>query len=345
MTFNQIDLNLDRFKYTIQSDGILIVKKSLFSSSEKNVPFEDIGSSTLRQEEKKLFWLIVSLFFVLLAVLVFARRLSGDKNISDTAELFWLTISTVFFIVYCIKRKNRIILVKDDTNLSIEFVGLNIYKRQLNKFIEALQQKRDEYLKAKYPQFEGLTLNENIVCVNSNVQYQDALLLKKLTKRIIRPLMPQNTSNSNLLRGICSSTTEKNARKIIQDFQDKLRSENKYIFISESTGNEYKIGFIVNTSDPFEVIEFYQTNGANYDIETKDIIRKLQKWHSEFGIKIISIGLDFCECEILNKNIDYKKLADEVYEFCPDIVEQGTETIEELENELKKTGRIFLWWD
>jgi len=345
MTFNQIDLNLDRFKYSIQSDGILIIKNSLFSSSKRKVRFEDIGSSILRQEEKKLLWLIVSLFFGLLAVLVFARRLSGDKNISDTAELFWLTVSAVFFIVYSFKRKNRIILVKDDSDLNIEFVGLYIYKSRLNRFIDTLQQKRDEYLKIKYPQVEGLTLHENIVCVNSNVQYKDALLLKKLTKRTISPLVTSNNSNSNLLKGICSSTTEKTAKRIIQDFQDKLRSENKYIFICESIGNEYKIGFIVNTSNPFEIIEFYQTNGANYDIETKDIIAKLQKWHSEFGIKIVSIGSDFCECEILNKNIDYNNLANEVYEFCPDIVEQGTESIEQLEHELIKTGRIFLWWD
>jgi hypothetical protein len=346
MTFNQIDLNLDRFKYIIQNDGISIEKKSLFSSGKKVVPFEDIGSLTLRQEEKKLFWLIISLCFVLLALLAFTRRLSGHKNISDTAELFWLTIGAFFFIVYAIKRKNRVILAKDDNELAIEFVGLNIYKRQLNKFIETLQQKRDDYLKAKYPRIDGLTVNEIIACVKAGVQYKDALFLKKLTKRKIRPLKLNNDfSNSNLLKGICSSTTEINARKIIKDFQDKLRSENKYVFISEFVGNEYKLGFILNTSDPFNVMEFFQTNGANYDIDTKSIIEKHKKWHSEFGINIVGIGSDFCECEILNRNIDYKKLAKEIYEFCPDVVEQGTDTIEQLEIELAKTGRIFLWWD
>lgn len=34
-----------------------------------------------------------------------------------------------------------------------------------------------------------------------------------------------------------------------------------------------------------------------------------------------------------------------MYEFCPDIVEQGTESIEELVEEIKKTKKLFLWWD
>ena len=59
----------------------------------------------------------------------------------------------------------------------------------------------------------------------------------------------------------------------------------------------------------------------------------------------IGIGFDFCECEILNKGIDYAKLAAEVYEFCPDVVEQGTDTVEALEEEMSDTGIIYLWWD
>jgi hypothetical protein len=64
-----------------------------------------------------------------------------------------------------------------------------------------------------------------------------------------------------------------------------------------------------------------------------------------FGIRITGIGFDFCECAIVNKEIDYNNLAAEIYQFCPDVVDQGTETVEALEEELKKTGSIFLWWD
>ncbi|MGQ0423169.1 DUF4253 domain-containing protein, partial [Bacillus sp. HC-Mk] len=42
---------------------------------------------------------------------------------------------------------------------------------------------------------------------------------------------------------------------------------------------------------------------------------------------------------------EMQSFAQEMYEFCPDIVEQGTESIEELVEEIKKTKKLFLWWD
>ena len=117
------------------------------------------------------------------------------------------------------------------------------------------------------------------------------------------------------------------------------------IFISEFSGKGYYVAIVGKTADPYQIMKYAGTSGANYDIDTTDIIAKFKKWDKAFGLKPVSIGSDFCEGEISNKNIDYGKLAAEVYEFCPDVVEQGTETVERLEKEIKETGRILLWWD
>jgi len=37
--------------------------------------------------------------------------------------------------------------------------------------------------------------------------------------------------------------------------------------------------------------------------------------------------------------------AKEMYKVCPDIVDQGTGSIEALAEEMKKTKRLFFWWD
>jgi hypothetical protein len=37
--------------------------------------------------------------------------------------------------------------------------------------------------------------------------------------------------------------------------------------------------------------------------------------------------------------------AREVYQFCRDVVEQGTETVEKLAAEMKRSNRMYLWWD
>lgn len=193
---------------------------------------------------------------------------------------------------------------------------------------------------------EELTDTERLFCADAKLKAHDGLFLKKLTKHPVEKLsFEKEYSTIGKPDGICSLTTQESARTIIAENRNRIISEGKYIFISDLAYNGYKVGLISTTSDPYSIMEYAGTNGVNYDIETKDIIDRYKKWDNEFGIRPVGIGFDFCECEIVNKNIDYIRLANEVYEFCPDVVEQGTETVELLAEEMKRTGTIFLWWD
>jgi hypothetical protein len=42
---------------------------------------------------------------------------------------------------------------------------------------------------------------------------------------------------------------------------------------------------------------------------------------------------------------DVEAMAKRMYAFCPDIVDQGTNTVEALARELKETNALFFWWD
>jgi hypothetical protein len=193
---------------------------------------------------------------------------------------------------------------------------------------------------------DALTETEKSYSQDAKLNNEDALFLKKLTRRPIEKLVfEKEYSDIEKPEAICSLTTEENARKIITENLDTLVKSGKYILISEIAHNGYKVGMTGTTSDPYKLMEFSETNGANYDIETFHIVDKYKKWDKEFGIMPIGIGFDFCECQIKNRNIDYKKLAEEVYEFCPDVVEQGTETVEALEDEIRRSGTIYMWWD
>jgi hypothetical protein len=193
---------------------------------------------------------------------------------------------------------------------------------------------------------DTLTDNEKQLCKNAKLSEEDGLLLKKLTQRPIELLkFEQEYSEIEKPYAISSLTSEEKAKKIVLDNLDYFKKQGKYIFIFGIAHNGYIIGLTGATSDPYKLMELAETNGINYDIETKHILEKYKKWESEFGIIPIGIGFDFCECKIKNTNIDFKKLAQEVYEFCPDVVDQGTETVEALEEEMKRTGTIYLWWD
>jgi hypothetical protein len=199
---------------------------------------------------------------------------------------------------------------------------------------------------------DSLTEKEKQYCTDAGLSFDIGLSLKKATNSSIEQLelfneMDDTETADNAPRAIaiCSRTTDANAKKVIEENLDRLIAENKYIFINEVSYNGYKLAIIGNTSKPYEIMEFMGTNGCNHDIFTEDIIAKYRKWDAEFGIRPIGIGSDFCECKIINKNINYKKLAEEVYAFCPDVVDQGTDTVEALAAEIKVSGTIFLWWD
>jgi hypothetical protein len=51
------------------------------------------------------------------------------------------------------------------------------------------------------------------------------------------------------------------------------------------------------------------------------------------------------EGRFLSEVRDADALARRFYKFCPDIVEQGTETVEVLARELRESQRIYCWWD
>jgi hypothetical protein len=48
---------------------------------------------------------------------------------------------------------------------------------------------------------------------------------------------------------------------------------------------------------------------------------------------------------VLPTDQEMKSFAQEMYDFCPDIVEQGSGSIEELIEEIKETKKLALWWD
>lgn len=146
MTFKQFDINLNRFKYVIEDSGMRVINKRLFSATERFVNFENIGSEIIKVKERKLVWLITSVLFFILALVVLNRRINGGK-IGVAAEFFWLAISTFFFIIYTLKRRNSIFLVNDDQKNNIEFIGTKIYENRLNQFIKQLFQRRDDYLR------------------------------------------------------------------------------------------------------------------------------------------------------------------------------------------------------
>jgi hypothetical protein len=56
-------------------------------------------------------------------------------------------------------------------------------------------------------------------------------------------------------------------------------------------------------------------------------------------------GQDFLAGKFLRPVADAPKLARRMYSFCRDIVDQGTQTVPALAQELRDSQAFFFWWD
>jgi len=102
---------------------------------------------------------------------------------------------------------------------------------------------------------------------------------------------------------------------------------------------------LLPTKDLYAVIAFERTNGANYEIYTHDIINWLRELEKQERFVLTGVSFDFIEGQFLTPIEDPKPLAERMYKFCPDIVDQGVGDVDALARELATKRTLYFWWD
>lgn len=80
---------------------------------------------------------------------------------------------------------------------------------------------------------------------------------------------------------------------------------------------------ILKTTDSYQIIEFRRPNGANYGVLTDDIVTKLREWQRRCRLSVFGAASDWVAIEFETLPEHLCRFAEEVYEFCPDSVDQG----------------------
>lgn len=136
------------------------------------------------------------------------------------------------------------------------------------------------------------------------------------------------------------------AIKAVRELRRELEGQGYGVFIVDMA---FGMGMdrlaVIKSDDRFEILRVMQTGGVNYDVFPKDVQERLREWDERFGIDILGAGFDWAQAEFVNKPDDMDAFAAEVYEFCPDVVEQGSGSVEALAKEMSDTNSVFLWWD
>ena len=152
--------------------------------------------------------------------------------------------------------------------------------------------------------------------------------------------------SKNLPKAIKINAKEKISTEIVKEFREKLKSKDLIIYKSEENyGQKDDFITIIKSKNKFEPLYFEGTNAVNYDMNTPQLIEKLKIWDKLYGIEFNGVGFDFLSGDFNTLPKDLKKFSKEMYEFCPDIVDQGVGDLGKLEETLKESKSFFLWWD
>ena len=117
-----------------------------------------------------------------------------------------------------------------------------------------------------------------------------------------------------------------------------------FVIEMNDTINTDTIGVLKGT-DQYEILKIMHTDGDQYDISNDDVIERLKEWEKTSPLDILGAGNDWVEIEFRTLPRDLKAFAEEVYDFCPDAVDQGPGTTAELARDIQQTRKLFLWWD
>jgi hypothetical protein len=200
---------------------------------------------------------------------------------------------------------------------------------------------------------QNLTEQEKLLCKSLDIEENVVLEIKTVSKSVIEQL-PQISEYGEVLEGkfegICSKVpavknyiVSPKILKFVAENKSKFQERNYNVFVFDSGEGNY-LSVIKGKSD-IEVLKWRQTNGINCDIDNDSIISKLQEWKSKIDFILLGAGMDWLQIQFTSQVAYLDEFAKDVYEFCPDIVDQGIDDFEKLAPEIKKMNGVFLWWD
>ena len=143
--------------------------------------------------------------------------------------------------------------------------------------------------------------------------------------------------------------------------------------------DEQSLVVFFRSEHPASLFWVRQTNGVNFGVYTRDVLDRLDEWAERCSFAVLGAGWDWVELKFDTLPDDLEGFAEEVYEFCPDTIDQaivrvppehlagksGDELSEEemeemmefmeealdeqdssdLADFLAREKRLFLWWD
>jgi hypothetical protein len=147
-------------------------------------------------------------------------------------------------------------------------------------------------------------------------------------------------------RGVAFRVADEIRAKSIADTVTMLVRPNGLSVFEYASGAGLGPFFVVAmpTPDPYEAIEVVGTNG-NGAHTTAEIVEWLRQLAAEQPFIVTHIGRGEIGGWFLGPLKDPAGIARRFYDFCPDIVRQGSGSVRNLEVEMRESRFLYCWWD
>lgn len=173
--------------------------------------------------------------------------------------------------------------------------------------------------------------------------------LERLAGGAATPLVgTDSVGDSVLTEGFAVSVPSARTERFVAAAQPRFLERGFYLFRSEQhfgIGSHTDRVALFPRSDRYEILRLMGTNGWNYGIGPDSIVAWLRALERDHPFALTGMGFDWVEGRFRSAIRDADALARRFYAFCPDIVDQGTETVDALARELGESQRLYCWWD
>jgi len=150
-------------------------------------------------------------------------------------------------------------------------------------------------------------------------------------------------------RSVSFILSEERALKVLPVLRASLGSDLvAFIGTSQWLGQEKHTGVeivVANGKSQFDILRIARSDAVNYDMLTEDIIKRLQEYDGKYGIDIFQAETDTIRFRLKSLPGNMKEFSEDLYEFCPDIVDQGAGSVDALTREISGNRMVYLWWD
>lgn len=105
---------------------------------------------------------------------------------------------------------------------------------------------------------------------------------------------------------------------------------------------------LVPATDGWQVPAQFNWQSVNYDIGSAEHVAILKSWNERLGADLIGLSIDQVELHLDTPITDQAALEEicrEHYLYCPDVIEQGCETMGALVADREGNRFWWFWWD